>query len=153
MLAGRSGARLCQQRLYISKIIAICLLWRPIMLHPSLWLFYHRTDVFATFVNRSVIVPYPALLKRAALFSVLSAVHAVELCRKCGRISRPRAKAGSQGKSAEACPAKNSKRGHPFRCPLLCWRYLSSRAVASQVLWAEASLTSVFGMGTGGPSP
>lgn len=31
----------------------ICLLWRPIMLHPSLWLFYHRTDVFATFVNRS----------------------------------------------------------------------------------------------------
>ena len=29
------------------------------MLHPSLWLFYHRTDVFATFVNRSVIVHYP----------------------------------------------------------------------------------------------
>lgn len=27
--------------------------------HPSLWLFYHRTDVFASFVNRSVIVPYP----------------------------------------------------------------------------------------------
>ena len=40
-----------------------------------------------------------------------------------------------------------------FRMSLLCWRYLSSRAVASQVLWAEASLTSVFGMGTGGPSP
>ena len=35
----------------------------------------------------------------------------------------------------------------------LCWRYLSSRAVSSQVLSAEASLTSVFGMGTGGPSP
>ena len=34
-----------------------------------------------------------------------------------------------------------------------CWRYLSSRAVSSQVLSAEASLTSVFGMGTGGPSP
>ena len=34
----------------------------------------------------------------------------------------------------------------------LCWRYLSSRAVASQVLWAEMSLTTVFGMGTGGPS-
>ena len=33
-----------------------------------------------------------------------------------------------------------------------CWRYLSSRAVASQVLWAEMSLTTVFGMGTGGPS-
>ena len=30
--------------------------------------------------------------------------------------------------------------------------YLSSRAVASQVLSARQSLTSVFGMGTGGPS-
>ena len=36
--------------------------------------------------------------------------------------------------------------------PFLCWRYLSSRAVASQVLWAQMSLTTVFGMGTGGPS-
>ena len=35
----------------------------------------------------------------------------------------------------------------------LCWRYLFFRAVSSQVSWAEASLTSVFGMGTGGPSP
>ena len=35
----------------------------------------------------------------------------------------------------------------------LCWHYLSSRAVASQVLSAETSLTTVFGMGTGGPSP
>ena len=35
----------------------------------------------------------------------------------------------------------------------LCRHYLSSRAVASQVLWAHVSLTSVFGMGTGGPSP
>ena len=34
----------------------------------------------------------------------------------------------------------------------LCWRYLSSRAVASQVLSAGTSLTAVFGMGTGGPS-
>ena len=34
----------------------------------------------------------------------------------------------------------------------LCWRYLSSQAVASQVLWTEMSLTTVFGMGTGGPS-
>ena len=34
----------------------------------------------------------------------------------------------------------------------LCWRYLSSRAVARQVLSAQMSLTSVFGMGTGGPS-
>ncbi len=30
---------------------------------------------------------------------------------------------------------------------------LSSRAVASQVFSAPVSLTSVFGMGTGGPSP
>ena len=29
---------------------------------------------------------------------------------------------------------------------------LSSRAASSQVLWAQTSLTSVFGMGTGGPS-
>ena len=40
-----------------------------------------------------------------------------------------------------------------FRRGVSCWRYLSSRAVSSQVLSAEASLTSVFGMGTGGPSP
>ena len=33
-----------------------------------------------------------------------------------------------------------------------CWHYLSSRAVARQVLSAQMSLTSVFGMGTGGPS-
>ena len=35
----------------------------------------------------------------------------------------------------------------------LCWHYLSSRAVTRQVLSAQMSLTSVFGMGTGGPSP
>ena len=40
-----------------------------------------------------------------------------------------------------------------FRRGALCRRYLSSQAVSSQVLSAEASLTSVFGMGTGGPSP
>ena len=33
-----------------------------------------------------------------------------------------------------------------------CSHYLSSRAVARQVLSAQMSLTSVFGMGTGGPS-
>ena len=32
-------------------------------------------------------------------------------------------------------------------------KYLSSRAVSSQVLWAPESLTSVFGMGTGVASP
>ena len=34
----------------------------------------------------------------------------------------------------------------------LCSRYLSSQAVTRQVLSAHMSLTSVFGMGTGGPS-
>ena len=36
---------------------------------------------------------------------------------------------------------------------LLCWHYLSSRQVTLQVLSTRMSLTSVFGMGTGGPSP
>ena len=35
----------------------------------------------------------------------------------------------------------------------LCWRYLFSRPVARQVSSPQVSLTSVFGMGTGGPSP
>ena len=35
----------------------------------------------------------------------------------------------------------------------LCWRYLFSRPVARQLSSAQVSLTSVFGMGTGGPSP
>ena len=35
----------------------------------------------------------------------------------------------------------------------LCWHYLSSRSVSRQVLSAQVSLTTVFGMGTGGPSP
>ena len=51
-------------------------------------------------------------------------------------------------------PKVNQKAKACDKCHrLLCWRYLSSRAVSSQVLSAEASLTSVFGMGTGGPSP
>ena len=33
-----------------------------------------------------------------------------------------------------------------------CWRYLFSRPVARQLSSAVMSLTSVFGMGTGGPS-
>ena len=44
------------------------------------------------------------------------------------------------------------KKAPIFRSRLLCWHYLSSRAVARQVLSAQMSLTSVFGMGTGGPS-
>ena len=35
----------------------------------------------------------------------------------------------------------------------LCRHYLFSQAVASQVFSARMSLTAVFGMGTGGPSP
>ena len=38
------------------------------------------------------------------------------------------------------------------RSGFLCWLYLSSRQVTLQVLSARTSLTSVFGMGTGGPS-
>ena len=40
-----------------------------------------------------------------------------------------------------------------WQADFLCWRYLSSRAVTRKVLSAKVSLTSVFGMGTGGPSP
>ncbi len=46
------------------------------------------------------------------------------------------------------------EREESFRFPLFCVGvYLSFRAVTSQVLSARVSLTSVFGMGTGGPSP
>ena len=40
-----------------------------------------------------------------------------------------------------------------FRLSRLRWRYLFSRFVSKQVFSARVSLTSVFGMGTGGPSP
>ena len=40
----------------------------------------------------------------------------------------------------------------PAEAGSLCWRYLSFRAVTRKVLSAQMSLTSVFGMGTGGPS-
>ena len=33
----------------------------------------------------------------------------------------------------------------------MCWHYLSSQAASRQVLSAQRSLTTVFGMGTGGP--
>ena len=45
----------------------------------------------------------------------------------------------------------NKKRTKP-KLGSLCSRYLSSRAVTRQVLSAYMSLTSVFGMGTGGPT-
>ena len=41
---------------------------------------------------------------------------------------------------------------HPFGCMLCVGISLSSQAVTSQVFSAPLSLTSVFGMGTGGPS-
>ena len=41
----------------------------------------------------------------------------------------------------------------PAEAGSLCWRYLSFRAVTRKVLSAQMSLTSVFGMGTGVPSP
>ena len=51
------------------------------------------------------------------------------------------------------CTFPDTTKPRDFRRGVSCWRYLSSQAVSSQVLSAEASLTSVFEMGTGGPSP
>ena len=61
---------------------------------------------------------------------------------------------------AKDCPAVKTvrwavlgrKKPRPFGRGL-CWRYLSSRAVTRKVLSAKVCLTSVFGMGTGGPTP
>ena len=44
------------------------------------------------------------------------------------------------------------KKGHSYECPMDPGSCLSSRAVSSQVLSVYVSLTSVFGMGTGGTS-
>ena len=49
------------------------------------------------------------------------------------------------------CNLYNKKR-QPKWLSLLCWRYLFFRPVSRQVSSAQVSLTSVFGMGTGGPS-
>ena len=38
-----------------TKSIAICLLWCPIILHPPLWLFYHRRGEFATLSTGSIL--------------------------------------------------------------------------------------------------
>ena len=49
--------------------------------------------------------------------------------------------------------SSDEKKRHSFECLSLdSGSCLSSRAVSSQVLSARQSLTSVFGMGTGGPS-
>ncbi len=48
---------------------------------------------------------------------------------------------------------ETQKNSRPIgRLPLCVGEHLFSRAVTSQVSSAQASLTSVFGMGTGGPS-
>ena len=61
------------------------------------------------------------------------------------RVMRRRQKMRHSCQSIQKAPPK---RMELFKC----WHYLSSRAVARQVLSARVSLTSVFGMGTGGPS-
>ncbi len=52
------------------------------------------------------------------------------------------------------CNGLSCRWDSPVDCPRhrKCWHYLSSRQVTLQVLSAQMSLTSVFGMGTGGPS-
>ena len=48
---------------------------------------------------------------------------------------------------------KQSPRGKSSRAFDQVGDYLFSRAVSSELSWARVSLTSVFGMGTGGTSP
>ena len=50
-------------------------------------------------------------------------------------------------------PRQGAKKSSDLSIGASCWRYLSSRAVTRKVLSAQMSLTSVFGMGTGVPSP
>ena len=65
----------------------------------------------------------------------------------------PRTFVGDPNRKQLDPPSVPQKRKpHNQSCEVLCSRYLSSRAVTRQVLWAYRSLTSVFGMGTGGPS-
>ena len=52
-----------------------------------------------------------------------------------------------------SAPTKWQKKSPVLSYGVRCWHYLSSQAVARQVLSARMSLSSVFGMGTGGPSP
>ena len=50
------------------------------------------------------------------------------------------------------CILNENQKPQPKGCGFLCWHYLSSRAVTRKVLSAKVCLTSVFGMGTGGPT-
>ena len=57
---------------------------------------------------------------------------------------------GTGGPSRQSTPTAKKK---PDQNQVsLCWHYLFSRSVTRQVSSAHVSLTSVFGMGTGGPS-
>ena len=57
---------------------------------------------------------------------------------------------GTGGPSRQSTPTAKKKPDQPQVS--LCWHYLFSRSVTRQVSSAHVSLTSVFGMGTGGPS-
>ena len=46
----------------------------------------------------------------------------------------------------------DNKKRQPFGCLSLCRHYLSSRPVSRQVFSAQVNFTTVFDMGTGGPS-
>ncbi len=50
-----------------------------------------------------------------------------------------------------ASPTRQKENLH-ISVEVLCWHYLFSQPVARQLSSAQMSLTSVFGMGTGGPS-
>ena len=63
-----------------------------------------------------------------------------------------RARSGLSAPSCYPCRAHYNKKRQPKWLSLLCWRYLFFRPVSRQVSSAQVSLTSVFGMGTGGPS-
>ena len=55
-------------------------------------------------------------------------------------------------RAVTATPLHMKKPPRESEAVSLCWHYLSFRQVTLQVLSARTSLTSVFGMGTGGPS-
>ena len=68
-----------------------------------------------------------------------------------GALQTPRAAPLNNARSLT--PLQKNKKRTSYEVRFLCRRYLSSRSVSRQVFSAQVSLTSVFGMGTGGPSP
>ena len=69
-----------------------------------------------------------------------------------GKLSMPPQSLIQDWLQVGASLSRHRKSLRTFIRRLLCWQYLSSRQVTLQVLSAQMSLTSVFGMGTGGPS-